>query len=322
MSHAPEPGPYGPGLTPEAEALYRALLGVAEGAAARDTAGPDDGRLAELERLGLVGRDAEGVPRARPPRLVLERWAAERELEAVRARETAGELARLYAVHSGAGAQIAEVLEGRETVVGTFEAMQAEARERIRAFERGSYLRPEEVGPNPSQLPAMERGVAYHVIYDAAFLQTDVGRRSLQAAVGAGENARVFPGIPMKLVIADASRALISVPQRSGGGVMALLVHPSMLLDAITGLFEAFWRLAVPVGTGPGRDGAPGGTEPSPDTQRLLALLSAGSTDEAIARDLGVSERTVHRRISRLQELLGARTRFQLGVQAARRGWL
>ncbi|MFE3902834.1 helix-turn-helix transcriptional regulator [Streptomyces sp. NPDC059153] len=56
--------------------------------------------------------------------------------------------------------------------------------------------------------------------------------------------------------------------------------------------------------------------------RQLLSYLSAGLTDESIARELGVSYRTVTRRIARLQEMLGARTRFQLGVQAGRRGWL
>ena len=48
----------------------------------------------------------------------------------------------------------------------------------------------------------------------------------------------------------------------------------------------------------------------------------AGLTDESIAREFGVSERTIARRIGRLQEALGAQTRFQLGVQASRQGWL
>jgi DNA-binding NarL/FixJ family response regulator len=54
----------------------------------------------------------------------------------------------------------------------------------------------------------------------------------------------------------------------------------------------------------------------------LLAYLNAGLTDEAIARELDVSERTVGRRISRLQDMLGVASRFQLGSQAARRGWV
>ena len=54
--------------------------------------------------------------------------------------------------------------------------------------------------------------------------------------------------------------------------------------------------------------------------QQLLALLAAGLTDQAIARKLGVALRTVERRVRRLMDGLGARTRFQAGLQAAARG--
>jgi DNA-binding NarL/FixJ family response regulator len=97
------------------------------------------------------------------------------------------------------------------------------------------------------------------------------------------------------------------------------------MLDALVEVFEAFWRLSAPILTTPGSDvkgDAPAASvEPTQETQHLLALLTAGLTDESIARMLGVSERTVSRRVGRLQELLGARTRFQLGVQASRRNW-
>jgi DNA-binding NarL/FixJ family response regulator len=43
-------------------------------------------------------------------------------------------------------------------------------------------------------------------------------------------------------------------------------------------------------------------------------------TDEAIARELGISVRTLGRRTSRLLGGLGARTRFQAGMQAGHRG--
>ncbi|MBB1262219.1 helix-turn-helix transcriptional regulator [Streptomyces alkaliterrae] len=321
--------PPGGGLTPETEALYRELLSgaVVNAADAAADAAPEE-CVRRLVELGLVRVEADGRVRPLSPRLALESWAAERELEALRARESADRLAGLFAERTGSGARFAEVLDTAEDVVRTFGAMQDGAQRSIRGFERGSILKPDDIGPNEWQVAGMRRGVRYHIVYESEYLQTEVGLRSLRSSVRAGEVARVFPGVPMKLAIADADRALISVPGREGNGVMALLVHPSMLLDAIIELFEAFWRLAVPVGAA-GAGGASGGrdagtvaSEPTPETQRLLALLSAGSTDEAIARDLKVSERTVHRRISRLQELLGARTRFQLGVQAARRGWL
>lgn len=42
--------------------------------------------------------------------------------------------------------------------------------------------------------------------------------------------------------------------------------------------------------------------------------------DESIARQTGLSIRTLRRRMRRLLDLLGAQTRFQAGMQAARRG--
>ncbi|MFJ6619931.1 response regulator transcription factor [Kitasatospora sp. NPDC091335] len=95
----------------------------------------------------------------------------------------------------------------------------------------------------------------------------------------------------------------------------------SDLLDSLIGVFESFWQIAVPLPAA-AETADDAGTAPGAENRQLLTYLSGGLTDESIAREIGVSERTVARRITRLQELLGARTRFQLGVQASRRGWL
>ena len=55
---------------------------------------------------------------------------------------------------------------------------------------------------------------------------------------------------------------------------------------------------------------------------RILSLLSDGHSDSTIARESGISVRTVERRVRSLMDRLGAKTRFQAGVQAARRGWI
>jgi DNA-binding NarL/FixJ family response regulator len=46
-------------------------------------------------------------------------------------------------------------------------------------------------------------------------------------------------------------------------------------------------------------------------------MLADGYTDEATARRLGVSIRTVRRNTAELMTLLGARSRFQAGIYAA-----
>ncbi|MFF5768417.1 helix-turn-helix domain-containing protein [Streptomyces tanashiensis] len=58
------------------------------------------------------------------------------------------------------------------------------------------------------------------------------------------------------------------------------------------------------------------------ETGHLLALMATGATDRAIARMLGVSERTVLRRITRVQQQLGAQSRFQLGLLVHGLQWL
>jgi DNA-binding NarL/FixJ family response regulator len=56
--------------------------------------------------------------------------------------------------------------------------------------------------------------------------------------------------------------------------------------------------------------------------RQLVEMLAAGAKDEQIARALGVSLRTVRRRVAALLADLGVRSRFQAGVEAMRRGWV
>ena len=81
----------------------------------------------------------------------------------------------------------------------------------------------------------------------------------------------------------------------------------------------------LPLRTVLGTDGmvesTPGDGLPELDT-RILGLLLAGLTDQAVANHLGLSMRTVQRRVRALMDQVAAETRLQLGFQASRRGWL
>ena len=81
-------------------------------------------------------------------------------------------------------------------------------------------------------------------------------------------------------------------------------------------LFERFWQIGTPVGKRADDE------ELVPRDATVLRLMAAGMPDAAIARQTGFSQRTVERRVRHLMERLGARTRFQAGVQAVHRGWL
>ncbi|WP_433439956.1 helix-turn-helix transcriptional regulator [Nonomuraea sp. CA-141351] len=318
--------------SPEAEAVYRELLKAAPvpehdflaGAAAPAEAGR---WLAAFLAAGLIRRDADGLLQVCPPRTALEAWAAQREMEAAQARASAHALSQLYTAVHGTGATFVEVVEGKLAARELFRALQAAARTEVRGLERGPYLPDAPPAPEEVQLDGMRRGLRYRAVYDGSVLHDEALLAAVRDAVAGGEQARVFADVPVKLLLSDADRGLVMLPRTGGGDADALLIYPSKLLDVLSELFEVFWRLGAPIQAAGGRamasaDAGRPDVDPGSDAQRLLVLLTAGLTDEAIARDLGVSQRTVHRRVSRLQELLGARTRFQLGVQASRRGWL
>jgi DNA-binding NarL/FixJ family response regulator len=99
-----------------------------------------------------------------------------------------------------------------------------------------------------------------------------------------------------------------------------VLVGPSALLDGLVEIFEAYWQRSTPLWSTGRRE--VGGTGLSEEEYEVLQLLAAGLKDEAIARQLGISMRTARRRISSLITTLGVGTRFQAGVEAARRDLL
>jgi DNA-binding CsgD family transcriptional regulator len=132
-------------------------------------------------------------------------------------------------------------------------------------------------------------------------------------AIADGEQARLVQ-VPVKLAVADARTAILPLVSDEDQAVeSALVVHPSALLDALVGLFETLWRAAVPLRLS--TEGLEQERE-APDAE-VLALLAVGMKDDAIARQLGLSPRTVQRRVQVLSERLGARTRFHAGFLAA-----
>ncbi|MEV5323689.1 helix-turn-helix domain-containing protein [Nonomuraea sp. N2-4H] len=277
----------------------------------------------------------------------------ERELDGVRAHIRA--LMDVYRAntrfaHPG---ELVEVVSGRDEVNQRWVQMQRDTRAQMRGFDCPPYAAPaQHREPNSVELDLLRRGVRYRVIYDTSVLEMSGWLEDVTIGMQHGEQARIHAGLPMKLGISDDRLAIIPL-MRAGDDVLtaSYLIHPSPLLDALIALFEALWDRSVPVrlpgAGGPGGQGGPdgltgaagsggagglggelGGGEPAPDRdlppdeERLLTLLAAGATDRSAARALGWSERTVQRHITKLMHRLGVRTRFQIAMEATRRGWI
>lgn len=152
-------------------------------------------------------------------------------------------------------------------------------------------------------------------VYDARTLDLARGESVIMARVRAGEQARFLTPLPFSLTIADDEIAVLDLTSYDSSGVGSMVITEGRLVTALVGLVETFWQLAAPMS---------GETISDLDERGalVLQLLATGATDAKIAEQIGISQRTVERRVRALMDQLGVTTRFQAGVQAARRGWL
>jgi DNA-binding CsgD family transcriptional regulator len=135
----------------------------------------------------------------------------------------------------------------------------------------------------------------------------------LHTRAAEGEEVRLIDDLPTRMFVISGTHAIVPEPLGFADSPR-LLVRQGALVAALTLLFEQFWEKAVPV--------SEFSVPSSRERTFLLRQLQVGARDEQIARTMGLSLRTVRRRISELMIELGADTRFQAGAEAARRGWL
>ncbi|MFE1206909.1 helix-turn-helix domain-containing protein [Streptomyces sp. NPDC058762] len=322
------------GLDADTEAVYRELLtrggGTAESLVTALGLNRDQA-VAHLERLhrnGLLGRRSSGEYQTVDPRHALAALVESRTRQLAAVRDAATSLGELFdeARRSGTPQPDTRTISGAEEVGDCYYRLKQAARREICELERPPYL----LAPNePLDEAAIRRGVRVRAVYAAASFDDDGGWQDLGSLVSRGEEARVVPALPVKLALVDRSAAMVSLTL-DGGSTDCLYTEAPPLIEVLSELFDRYWAVAARLSeadtsAAPGPDEAgPGGgaRRPTEEERQLLALFAAGVKDDAIARQLGVSTRTLRRRIQNLYAELGTTNRFGAGVAAARRNWL
>ncbi|TWD81102.1 regulatory LuxR family protein [Kribbella amoyensis] len=298
-SYRPSPVLAALGVCSEDEQLYRALLARPE-AATTDLA-VDLGwatprvtrHLRSLLSHGLASRTPGRPARYTPavPEAAVELLALRKQAAIVEARLGASVLTAEFRARRDAGPFT--VIRGAEAIAQRYQQALQSARNEVLVL--GQPVRPRRTD-----------GVMYRFIHDVTALVDPV---ELAAAGSVG--GRMVRGVPLVLVVVDRRTGLLQT-----GPDVVVELGPCSLLDGLLRLFELLWQQGTPLGTEP-TDGPL--TEAD---QQLLSLAAAGLTDRAIARRLGVAQRTVERRMQRILKALDATTRFQAGLRAGRLGLL
>jgi DNA-binding CsgD family transcriptional regulator len=294
-SYRPAPVLEALGVCSEDEQLYRALLARPESTATDLTSFVDwpanrVGRhLRSLLSLGLASRTP-----GRPARYVPAVPDAAVELLALRKQ------AAILEARLGAATLTAEfrrpdaftVIRGTEAIAQRFYQAQQCAQNEVLVLDQ--------------LLLSRRHGVTYRTIYDMASLSSPADLVAVRSS-----GCRMLRDVPLKLLVVDRRTALLPT-----GADVVVELGPSSLLDALLRLFDLLWQQASPV--------APTVSEGplTVEDQQLLSLAAAGLTDQAIARRLGVAQRTVERRMQRILRALDATTRFQAGLRAGQQGLL
>lgn len=311
----------GMGVAPLEERAYRLLLrheGLPSGELARRLE-LTPRRVADVLRAlgdkGMVSHTPDRPPRyfAAPPDVAVEALIAtsQRE-EEQRQRRARAAIAALGTAGAGAVARdgrLVEILSPSATAQ-LFIHMHRTVRSELLSLTRRPMLVSNIAEPDYLLFDALSRGVRCRALIDSDLLSMPGWSEHMRDNAARGEECRIAASLPFKLVVADRRMAIIPLDlERPDGPV--LLVRPSSLLDALCEIFEMLWRAATPFTVAP--DGGAG------ERDALLSLLTSGLNDKAIQLELGISHRTLARRISALMKELGAATRCQLGFIAAQR---
>lgn len=324
----------GLGIDPVAEAVYRTMLERPEGTV---TEWADDLGLPErevqdamdrLSGMALVRRSSqeESQIRAVNPLLGLEALLAKQQaelaahqqrVEASRARvaETIAQFAHQYAPGAGSGFHY---LSGVDAIREHLEVLTQQVREEFLTFAPGGPQTAENMAASrPLNRRLLARGVRMRTVYLDS-IRRDAGTVAhAEWLVAHGAHVRTTPTLPNRLILIDRRTALIAADSQNTGAGAVVVDNPGTIA-LIHALFETVWQSAQPLGTRPERTAE----TLTKHQAEVLRLMAQGLTDDAIAHHLGVSARTVRRTMSVLLSVLDARSRFQAGVQAVRRGHL
>jgi DNA-binding CsgD family transcriptional regulator len=305
------------------EDAVAAGIGVSA-AAARTTL-----RTLEAELLAVHVGEQPTRWGASPPRSSLGALLARKRQELAKAELYAEQLHEVY--HSAPGRQIAsdlfEVVESDEQVGARYAHLLRGSRHEVLHFAKPPYVT-SRITPADASTAAgatVRAGVRLRSVYDSDGIGDDGCLETALRGAAEGE-LRLLSGLPMKLVIFDAAAAIMPL-RKDDPAAGSLVVHSSTLLEVLTALFESVWERAAPLSL-ENRPASPTASAEGQEgalhsrTRDILRLMSAGMKDDAIARALRLSRRTVQTHISDLGRQLGARTRFQIALLAQERGWL
>ncbi|MGV9181990.1 LuxR C-terminal-related transcriptional regulator [Arcanobacterium canis] len=183
------------------------------------------------------------------------------------------------------------------------------AQSHIRYWDSDPHINREFIAPQFASV--FKRGVFVESVYESESFDDPEFTDAILECVQAGEHASVAHKLPFRMLIAD-DREIMIMWRNEADLPIAMLSDYTHLISFLLRSFDHVRERSIPFG----HHHTSGDAIVSDEAKEILNLMAMGLTDDAIARRLGVSTRTVGRRIGSLMTALNINTRFQLGIKA------
>ena len=170
-----------------------------------------------------------------------------------------------------------------------------------------------------ANLYSARRGVRSRLLYQHAALRDRHTRSYLSELADNGARIRFASSVPGRSLVIDGEVALLPVPLSDHKHGL-VVVHEPNIVNWVIATFEQLWAESQPLEDALNRQGNAAGLDQT--RVAILRLMAEGEKDEAISRRLSISVRTCRRQIADYMTQVGASSRFQAGVIAARSGHL
>ncbi|TAM81762.1 MAG: LuxR family transcriptional regulator [Jatrophihabitans sp.] len=177
-----------------------------------------------------------------------------------------------------------------------------------------------------ANLYSLRRGIRTRALYQHAAMRDKHTRAYLTELADNGARIRLAPSLPGRSLVIDRDIALLPIPAGSvqGDGLTVVysdglaVVREHNVVAWVISTFEQLWAEAIPFEEV--LSSAVDLAELDQTRAAILRLMAEGEKDEAISRRLSISVRTCRRHIADYMLQVGATSRFQAGVIAARAG--
>ena len=163
------------------------------------------------------------------------------------------------------------------------------------------------------------RGIKTRALYQHSALRDRATRAYLNELAANGARIRFSTSLPGRSLVVDRQVALLPIPTEDPGRHGLAVVREPNVVAWVVATFEQLWAEAAPLEEVINKQHQDD-TELDQTRAAILRLMAEGEKDEAISRRLSISVRTCRRHIADYMAQVGATSRFQAGVIAARAG--